>query len=205
MDAIYCAGEQGRVVLDIIRTVGDATDIVFLDDDENCHGKKVDGVPVVGGSEVIAESDEGIECIVAFGDRPSVRLKIAETIETAGATFGNAIHPASTLSESCNLGEGVMVNAQSYVGPGATIGDHVLIDSCVNVSHDATLEPGVTVTPNATIAGGVTVHRNGYVGPNATIIEDITVGAGSVIGAGAVVTDSVDDGDTVVGVPARPI
>jgi len=202
--AIACAGEQGRVVLDILREAGQDGNIVFLDDDPEMHDQTVEGVPVAGALDRLEEID-GARCIVAYGDRREVRLELAAKIEDICAGFFNAVHPETTISQSATLGSGVTINAQSYLGPGTEVTDHVLIDSCVNVSHDVLLREGATVTPNATLAGGVTIERDVYIGPGATVLEDVTVKEGAQVGAGAVVTDDVSIGTTVVGVPAEPL
>lgn len=205
MRAIYCAGEQGRVVLDILRASGDDSEVVFLDDDSSRKGGTINDVQVAGGIEVIKSSDVSIQCLVAFGDRRGVRLEIARNVADAGGEFFNAIHPNATVSENARIGDGITVNAQSYIGPGVFVDDHVLIDGCVNISHDVLLGLGSTITPNATLAGGVAVGRDAYVGPGATVIEDITIGTRAVVGAGAVVTEDVGEETTVVGVPAEPV
>lgn len=40
---IYCAGEQGRVVLDILLSTGEANDVVFADDDSAPLGESAAG------------------------------------------------------------------------------------------------------------------------------------------------------------------
>ena len=203
MRAIYCAGEQGRVVLDILRSV-DEDDVVFADDDANLHDKSVAGRPVVGGLDHLANK-ESVTSIVAYGDQPGVRLELADSLSSVGCDFFNAVHDSATISDTASLGNGVMINAESYIAPNAEIGDHVLIDSCVNISHDVCLGRGATITPGATIAGGVVLSTDSYVGPGSTVIEDITINEGAIVGAGAVVTDDVPADTTVVGVPASPI
>lgn len=205
MRAIYCAGEQARVVLDILSATDPEHDIVLLDDDASLHGEAIDGVPIIGDFGSLEDFEEAVECLVAFGDSRGVRLDIAGSLQEHCSGFFNAVHPDCTISESTTIGEGVTVNAESYIGPGADIGDHVLIDSCTSVSHGVQLAAGVTVTPNVTLAGDVTVERDAYIGPGATIVEDVTIGAGSIVGAGAVVTESVEGQKTVVGVPAQPV
>lgn len=206
MKAIYCAGEQARVVLDILRAASDNEDIVFLDDDSSLHHDSIDGIPILGGRSKLEEfSSENVQCLVAFGDEPQTRLELANQISSRGFDFFNAIHPSASVSQSAVFGQGITVNGQSYVGPHVQLEDHVLVDSCVCISHECSLGRGATVTPGAILAGGVTIETDVYVGPGATIIEDITVGAHAVIGAGAVVTEDVSEGTTVVGVPAEPI
>lgn len=202
---IYCAGEEGKVVLDILRSSSNNYNIVFGDDDESIHGKKINGTKILGGIRKILDSDlTSPQFIVAFGDKPGVRLSIAERISEAGYTFFNAVHSSTVISDTASVGEGVMINGQSYIGPGVEIHNHVLIDSCVNISHDTLLRRGATVTPDVTAAGGVIIGPDAYIGPGATIVEDITIGEGAIVGAGSVVMDDVPPGTTVVGTPAEP-
>lgn len=50
-----------------------------------------------------------------------------------------------------------------------------------------------------------TIEDGAFVGTGARVLGGITVGAGAKIGANAVVMDDVAPGDTVVGIPARPV
>lgn len=205
MRAIYCAGEQARVVLDILRSREGIDDLVFLDDDASRHGDSVDGFPVVGTADALEDIEKSIQCLVAFGDEPGVRLELAQKIADSCEEFFNAIHPDVTVSDTATIGSGITINARSYLGPGVVLHDHVIVDSCVNVSHDVRIQEGATITPNATLAGGVTVGRDVYLGPGATVVEDVRIEEEAVVGAGAVVTEDVTARKTVVGVPAEPI
>lgn len=205
MKIIYCAGEEGRVVLDVLQRSG-IEEIAFVDDDPDRVGKTVDSVNVIGTSERLKDLDSADnECVVAFGDEPSVRLELAERVREAGLNLFSVLDPDATVAETAMVGSGSIVTAQAYVGPGAVLEDLVLLDSAANVSHDTHLGRGVTVGPNATIAGGVDIGADAYVGAGATILDDLTVGEKAIVGAGAVVTEDVPPDTTVVGVPASAL
>jgi sugar O-acyltransferase (sialic acid O-acetyltransferase NeuD family) len=199
---IYCAGELGRTILDSTERTTGGDDVAFVDDDESLHGTNVGGAPVLGG---LSEVSKDGTLIIGYGGNTETRAELAENAESAGWDFFSLIDSDTTVSESVSLGDGVYVNAQCYLGPGAELGDHSVVDSCANVSHDVVISEGAVVTPGATLAGNVTIGKKAYIGPNATVLKQRTVGENAVIGAGAVVTDDVASGETVVGVPARPI
>lgn len=205
MNVIYCAGEQGRVVLDSLRRNG-VEGLRFVDDDDDLWGDRVDGVPVIGGLETLLGLDrDETRVVVGYGRIGGSRLELAEPIRAGGFDLFSVVDPDATVAETASVGAGTVVGGQSYVGPGVELGELVLVDTSANVSHDCALGDGVTVAPNATLAGGVTVGRDAYVGAGATVLDHVTVGPEAVVGAGAVVTEAVPEGVTVVGVPAKPL
>jgi sugar O-acyltransferase (sialic acid O-acetyltransferase NeuD family) len=206
MKVIYCAGELGRVVPDILRRRETDENIVFVDDDPERKGSSIDKHDIIGGKSEFKRLDETkTEVIVAFADRQTIRLELSNAVRDMGFNLFSAVATDSSVAATATIGDGVILNSQSYVGPDAILSDTVVIDSAASVSHDVTLEEGVTIGPNATIAGGVTVERNTFIGAGATVRDDVTIGNGSVVGAGAVVISSVPSETTVVGVPASPV
>jgi acetyltransferase-like isoleucine patch superfamily enzyme len=61
------------------------------------------------------------------------------------------------------------------------------------------------VAPGAVVSGGVHLGRSSYIGARAAVRQNVRVGERALVGMGAVVLRDVDDGDTVVGNPARPL
>lgn len=203
---VYGAGEQGRVVADLLARAG-IERTPFVDDDPERHGDRVSvahgDARVIGGSEALAEVD-AVGGTPAVGDG-RVRLEMADRLADHGVPPRTAVDPDATVAETARLAEGCVVLAGSYVGPDAEIGRAVAIDGTVTVAHDARLGAGVTVAPGASVAGGVRLEAGAFVGAGATVRDHCVVGRDATVGCGAVVTSDVPPETTVVGVPAEPV
>ena len=104
---------------------------------------------------------------------------------------------------ACHIGSGATIGERCVIqhnGVGVVISDHAVIGNDCMIFQDVTIgvkEDGRTEAP--VIGDGVVI------GAGAILLGDITIGDGAKIGAGAVVLSDVDPGQTVVGVPAKPV
>ena len=140
---------------------------------------------------------------VATPDSPKIRRKIFKQFSAHGAKFATIIVPSAKVSDSAELGEGVVVQHNGVIQACCKIGNAVRINVNGSVMHHSKLGDYVTVAPGAMILGYVEIGTGAYIGANATVLPHISIGANATIGAGAVVTKNVPDGETWVGVPAR--
>jgi acetyltransferase-like isoleucine patch superfamily enzyme len=85
------------------------------------------------------------------------------------------------------------------------IGNHFHLNLNSTVGHDVVIGDFVTVFPGVNISGNVVIGDKTTIGTGSSILPGVRIGSGCFIGAGAVVTKDVEDGQTVVGVPARPL
>lgn len=207
---IGCGG-HGRVVLDILRATGEYEIAGFVDSNPAMHGRRVDGVPVLGPIDILFESNllerykPGVKCaIVAIGDN-GVRRGLADQTQNHGYELINAIHPSANLAPSATLGRNVVIAAGALVCAHCQIGDSVILNTGSIVDHESLIGTSTHICPGARLAGRVTVESGAFVGIGATVIQSIRIGYEAMIGAGAVVIDDVAPMTTVVGVPARPI
>lgn len=200
---ILGAGGHGRVVLDVIQQAGKHKPVGFLDNNRSLHGRRVDGLPVLGGLEQLAElKKRGIEgAIVAIGDN-GVRRAMADILESDGFELLNAIHPSAQLANTVNVGRGVVIAAGALVCAHCQIGDYVILNTGCIVDHESMIGTCAHICPGVRLAGHVTVESGAFIGIGATVIQNLRVGFESVVGAGSVVVQSVDPMTTVVGVPA---
>jgi acetyltransferase EpsM len=202
---IFGAGAQGRITLDILRATRAQDGALFLDDDPEHVGSRLEGLEVVGRSWLSAHLDPAnMRAIVAIGHNPR-RLRIAAEMAAQGVSFGNVVHPSAVLLPSAGLGTGVMVCPLAVVGANAQVGDHCIINSSALVEHDCVIGQGCSLSPGVRMAGRVTIGAGAFVGVGATLNPRVTIGAGSVIGAGALVTTDIAPGVLAYGTPARVV
>ncbi|MBU0718190.1 MAG: acetyltransferase [Planctomycetes bacterium] len=204
---ILGCGGHGRVVLDILANVGWLDVVGFLDSNTRVHGRRVDGVEVLGHPDELesVRRERGVECgIVAIGDN-GVRRAFADRLQAAGLDLVNAIHPSANIARNASLGSNIVVAAGALVSAHCQIGDSVILNTGCIVDHESLIGTATHICPGARLAGRVTIESGAFVGIGATIIQSIRVGYEAVVGAGAVVIEDVPPMSTVVGVPARVI
>jgi sugar O-acyltransferase (sialic acid O-acetyltransferase NeuD family) len=147
----------------------------------------------VGGRDVMGIAD------------PGDRDRIAAMLSEAERDVGSVVHNAATIGRDTILGRGVVLTAGARVSTHVRAGDHVQVNPNPTIGHDCLIGDRVTVYPGATVGGNVVLGDRVSVGTGANILQGLSVGDGAFIGAGAVVVRDVAAGETVVGVPARPI
>ncbi len=140
------------------------------------------------------------------------------------------IYPFSVISGDVTIGSGCRVGPFAHLRTGTVLDDGSEVGAFVETSRSR-FGPGsrarhlaylgnTQIGANANIgAGAITANYDGknkaetviadeaFVGSGAILVAPVTVGRGGIVGAGAVVTKTHDvkPGQTVVGVPARPI
>lgn len=106
--------------------------------------------------------------------------------------------PAASIGDRVYLGRLCTVGWVE-IGEDVRIADGVQLLS--GSHHHGSAEQGVGLA--GTTHQPIRIGRGAWIGANAVVMAD--VGEGAIVGAGAVVTRPVPAGQTVVGVPARPI
>ncbi|WP_448197316.1 acetyltransferase [Pseudomonas putida] len=201
--AILGASGHGKVVADTAEACG-WTEIVFFDD--AWPSRTTNGIwKVIGtGIDLVKRAREFDGVAVAIGNNVIRQAKLAALVQH-GAVLATLIHPAASVSRHAIVGAGSVIFAGAVVNPGACVGVGCILNTGCSVDHDCVLADSVHISPGARLAGGVSVGQCSWVGIGACIKQMIILGADVVVGAGAAVIANVDDGTTVVGVPARAL
>lgn len=110
---------------------------------------------------------------------------------------------------SVEIGDDVEIGANVCIDRGALgptrIDSGARIDNLVHIAHNVHVGRDAAVIANAMVAGGTRIGDRAWIAPSASLREQIEIGADATVGLGSVVLDSVAPGETVVGVPARPL
>lgn len=114
-------------------------------------------------------------------------------------TYGGDI----VIGDDCSLNPFAIVYGAGGVriGNGVRIAAHAVI---IPANHRSGTEE-VPLHLAGVIAKGVAIADHVWLGSGCRILDGVHIGSHAVVGAGSVVTRSVAAGETVVGVPARPI
>jgi sugar O-acyltransferase (sialic acid O-acetyltransferase NeuD family) len=201
------AGGLAREVLAAVRLLPEKWNpIGALDDDPSRHGADLDGVPVLGGLDLVGDfSDAAVVACVANVRRPGGRLGVARRLDLPDDRWATMVHPAASLAEGSILGPGTVLLAGVVVTAPLRIGAHVVAMPHVLITHDDNIADGVTFAGGASLGGAVTVGECAYLGQGSLVRETLTIGAGAIIGMGSVVLQDVPAGEVWAGVPARRI
>jgi len=177
------------------------------------RGTRIGANTVIGpGVQIGRDCDIGPNVTLAFsliGDR--VRIGPSSVVGEAGfGVTGNA----SGLIDIPQLGrvilqDDVSVGANTCIDRGAwddtVIGEGSKIDNLVQVGHNCRLGRHVILAGHTGLSGSVTIGDGAQLGGRAGVTDHISVGRGTRIAAASMVMNSVPDGETWGGQPARPI
>ncbi len=197
---------HAKVVLEVLLRDSDHEVVGLLDDWEANAGRTIGEHRVIGGSADLPRlAGEGLQGVVLGFGAAAGRERIAAAVESAGLALPVLVHSTAHVEPTAELASGVQVLPQAHVGPDARLGRGVLVNTGAIVEHDVVVAAGSVLDPGVVLTGRVRIGAEVEVGSGATCIPDVEVGAGATVGAGAVVVRSVAAGDTVIGVPARPL
>ena len=201
-------GGLAREVLATVRLLPeDWKPIGALDDDPSRHGTDLDGVPVLGGFELVHELPDDVAMLacVANARRPAGRLAVVRRLDLPDDRWATLVHPAACVPAGSVLGPGTMLLAGAVITTPLRIGAHVVAMPHVLITHDDKIADGVTFAGGALLGGSVTVGECAYLGQGSSVREMLSIGAGAVVGMGSVVLHDIPAGEVWAGVPARRI
>lgn len=196
------AAARGRETLTVARALGATGGVAFVE--EEGDGGTVDGVPVIGGLEVVPDHPDA-SVVAALGSDAdyAATLRIVERLSLQPERYATLVHPTAVHPSGSSVGVGTVVQAGVVAAGPVRIGTHV------SLGAGAVLGPGVDISDHATIGAGVRlcagvqVGSGAFLGASVSVAEDVRIGAWSLVGMGAAVTGDIPALQVWAGVPAR--
>ena len=203
---IIGAGGHCRVVVSLLRDLGEHNVLGIVDLAEPRVGEVIMEVPVIGSVTRIGEfrNRADLDVFLAIGDN-ALRRTWWQTVGDLGVPMPNLISPRAIVDQHARLGVANVVCARAFIGPGALIGDNNLINTAALIEHEVLLGNHCHLAPSSTVAGRSRVGCCCFIGAGATLIDNVEVGGQITIGAGATVVHSITDSGTYIGTPARRV
>ncbi|AIY82498.1 sugar O-acyltransferase, sialic acid O-acetyltransferase NeuD family protein [Clostridium baratii str. Sullivan] len=203
---IIGAGGFGREVawlIDDINEVEKSWNLLgFIDENEDTHGKVLNGYRVLGGFEYL-ENKSDIYYVCAIGNA-KLRKKIIEE-KCQYLKSATLIHPSVIMSKFNEIGDGTIICADSILTVNTNVGKHVIINLDCTIGHDTKVNDYVTIYPSVNISGNCLIEECVEIGTGTQIIQGKKIGEGSIIGAGSVVVKEIENNCIAVGAPAKKI
>lgn len=208
--AIYsCEGFAREVLPSLRKQAGDGADIVFVDDDPKKIGTVVHDCPVIAFEQLCEVEHRDRLVSVSVADS-KVRQKLVQRCQAADLEFVSITDITHITFDNVEVGEGAIFCANTMVTGDAIIGRHFQCNIYSYIAHDSRIGDFVTFAPRVSCNGRVEIDDFAYIGTGATLMQGrhdrhLQIGKGAVVGMGAVVLKDVEDGEVVVGNPAKVI
>lgn len=199
MRPILIAGGGHALVVEEAARVAGWLALGFFDDDPDALLTAI--LPRLGALADAPGPGPWILAMGSIGARREMLVRIAGE-ERRAATI---VHPAATFSPTAGAGPGTFIGARAVVQARARLGPHAIVNTGAIVEHECEIGENVHIAPGAILGGRCTIGPDTLIGLGARVIPGIRIGSGCTIGAGATVIRDVEEGQTVVGTPARAL
>jgi acetyltransferase-like isoleucine patch superfamily enzyme len=194
------AGLGATQVLDIFGVGTEAAGVGVVDDDTDLWGGEIRGIPIIGGSERIAELWEAQAfdaAIITISTSVDARARLRQLCRTAGVPLANAIDPTARISGGVTMGTGNVICAFVHFGTDTIIGDNNFISAYNSYDHHNVLGSDISTGPGCMTSGEVRVEDRVRLGAGIFVEPKLTLGEGSVVASGATIVRSVPPGHAV--------
>lgn len=179
--------------------------IGFSDDQRSARGTEHSGFPILCSTdEIFAFCGGDTHVFVAVGDNRT-RRKIVGSIARQGLRFATLIHPHAIISDGVDVGDGSYIGPFATLAPRCEIGAHVLVNIHAVIGHEAIIGDYSQLAPGAVVTGQCRLGEGTFVGSNASLYPGRRLSDYSVVAANSFVVTDLDEGQTVMGIPAKPV
>ncbi len=203
---IIGAGQYSGVIREILEKIEKLEIEGYLDDNPALDGKKIDGLPVLGRTNMLAEiARRGVNNFIVSVGEPHLRAQLFQRAVDAGLKPISAIHPRACISKNALIEDGCVVEAHSLVSIRSTISRGTFITQNCSISHDCRLGEFSHMAPGSHLGGMVRIGRGVLIGIGGAVSPNIEIGDNVIVAPGTSVDRNVAPGCVMEGCPGRVI
>lgn len=201
---IVGAGGMGRTIYDMARenAVYEKEFVIkgFIDDNLNSLDGFENYPPLLGTiSDYEIRPNEIFVCSIGGNSRRACM----ESVINRGGEFMTMIHPSSRIGTNVHIGKGCYVGAFTTIAADAYIDDYNFIQSHTIIGHDVHIGKWNRIDSYVLCVGGIKIGDGCMIHTNAVLNHNVEIGNGAHVGACSFVINSVPEGASVFGNPAR--
>jgi serine acetyltransferase len=211
---ILGAAGGGRLMYWCLQAAYPGTRIVFVDD-----GMKEDVLVIAGHEMPIlhewrfddvqkAGPDEFRYFLVSPTYTPVKKALVTKALAAGLLPAPTVIHPQAAFlgRPTITIGRGGLICPRALVHNDTVIGDYVTVASDAHVGHDCVVGDFVAINPGSMILGYVHLETGVSLGAGTIVRDHLTLVPWVRTGMHACVTkDVLEEGITLIGIPARPM
>lgn len=195
-----------KELLEVCHQLGRTENLVFFDNvSSDLPDQLYSQFPILRSEAEVKAHFNDYSSYFALGlGNPKLREKLTEQFIEWGGRVETLISPKANIGNfNNNIEAGVCVMTGSILTNDIHIEKGVLINLNCTIGHDVTIGAFSEICPGVHISGHVKIGKLCFIGTGAVILPGITLGDYATVAAGAVVTKSIQDYQTVKGVPAK--
>lgn len=173
---------------------GSQAAVAIVDDGRDKWGSSVAGVPVVGGTDRLADlfASGGFDAaVIAISTSVAARQKFRELCAGAGIPLANAVDRTAKVATDVELGSGNVICAFVHLGTGVRIGDNNFLSAYNSFDHHSVLGNDISTGPGCMSSGVVTLCDRVRLGTGIFIEPGLELGEGVQVASGAIIVKSV--------------
>lgn len=191
------SGGHANVLIDILRLLN----IEILGYTDSSAEEVYSDIKYLGNDDSIKDFEPcDILLVNAIGLMPGKekRILVHEAFKKDGFNFATVIHPSAIISDTVDISEGSQIMAGVIIQANTLIGPNCIINTGSNIDHDCIIGSSVHIAPGSTLSGNVVIDDYAHIGTGTSIIEGRKIGKNSIIAAGSVIYDDVQENEKII-------
>ncbi|MEG1904619.1 MAG: sugar O-acyltransferase [Bacteroidales bacterium] len=172
----------------------------------NDYVNEIDGYPVLGGTNNIAELAEkgyffiwGIHLI----GRNVLTYSTYQRINIPKERLVTVIHHSAFIGRNVTIGPGSLVMCNSYIAPRTQIGESTMIKANTCIGHDVVCGPCCHFAMHSSTGSYASLGICANVAVNSVVLEKVHIGNFAMLGAHSLAHSNIPDYEIYAGSPAK--